>query len=287
MKLACNYYLETLELLKEEKIDIDYLKLPTLSAMNPMLEQLSLRVFSRFMKELQKLRPVLIHGLYPCAVGIGAADFTQRLNIPQVKKTAELSEVKGISLHLCGVDTSLSDCENKMILLDNIKFLREMVFPDLDFFTLENVDGNPYMPQNNFGVCINPVFISEIVNESGCGFLLDISHAYCSAKCMDIDFWSYIKLLPMDSLYEIHINGWIETPDNIMAHVKIHEEAYEILEKIMETHKPEILTLEYGREDDRIGAGIPTMSANAVNIDAKNDFVEQVRRLRLIMEKYS
>lgn len=65
----------------------------------------------------------------------------------------------------------------------------------------------------------------------------------------------YIGRLPLERLYEIHINGWMHTERGMMAHTKIHEEGYELLEEVLSRTKPRIVTLEYGRGTTGWGQG--------------------------------
>ena len=72
----------------------------------------------------------------------------------------------------------------------------------------------------------------------------------------------------------------------MMAHTKIHEEGYELLEEVLSRTKPRIVTLEYGRGDDRLGAGIPLMKPVVCNERAMEEIEEQVGRLRKLIGRY-
>jgi len=71
-------------------------------------------------------------------------------------------------------------------------------------------------------------------------------------KNLEVDFETYLYGLPIDKVYEIHINGWIETESDIMAHTKINELGYRTLNKLLKECSPKMITLEYGRNNDRI-----------------------------------
>jgi hypothetical protein len=49
--------------------------------------------------------------------------------------------------------------------------------------------------------------ISRVVEATGCGFLLDISHARMAARDLGIDARQYIQALPVQRTREIHITG--------------------------------------------------------------------------------
>lgn len=62
-----------------------------------------------------------------------------------------------------------------------------------------------------------PEVISRAIEEAGCGFLLDISHARLAAKALGLDPRAYIEALPVQQIREVHITGiqrfdgfWIE-----------------------------------------------------------------------------
>ena len=81
---------------------------------------------------------------------------------------------------------------------------------------------------------------------------------------------------------EIHINGWITTQNDVMCHTKINHEGYQALEYVLEYCMPHIITVEYGRHNDRIGAGVPVMSLEQINKQAKDEIEEQIYRIREI-----
>lgn len=285
IKLACNYYPEVIELIKDKKIDINYVKFPALGYQMSVFEKGNLSDFETLATEVNKVCPIMMHGLGPTPHNIGSKSFIQDLNVEIAKKIIKLSGVNGISLHLVGGDTSLSRSETKDIFIKNITYLK-MLFPDVEFISFENVDGNPFMQNNDFGFCIEPEFISEIIEETNTDFLLDISHAYCSAKAISMDFDEYLSKLPLHRIYEIHINGWIETQKDIMAHTKINDLGYQTLQNILMDNNPKIVTLEYGRSNDRLNCGIPLMEPNNINEFAKIEIIEQIKRLEEIISRF-
>ena len=62
-----------------------------------------------------------------------------------------------------------------------------------------------------------PEVISCAIEEAGCGFLLDISHARLAAKVLGLDPRAYVEALPVDHIREVHVTGiqrfdalWVE-----------------------------------------------------------------------------
>ena len=105
-------------------------------------------------------------------------------------------------------------------------------------------------------------------------------------KNLEVDFETYLYGLPIDKVYEIHINGWIETESDIMAHTKINELGYITLNKLLKECSPKMITLEYGRNNDRINSNIPLISPNNICNEAKDEIASQIIRLREILNDY-
>ena len=247
MKLACNYYPETEALVREGKIDIDYFKIPALDCQADLLNNPS--ACEEFAARAGMVRPLLLHGWYP-----------------SMDRLIEISKTPGISFHPDLGNATAND------IVAFIQSLREK-YAHLGFISVEN--SGPIEAQ--------PLLLSEIVRESGCTFLLDISHAYVSARRLGIDLRAYLAKLPLERVSEIHINGWIETAADIMCHVKINKAGYEILKELLQVCTPQIITIEYGRDDDRIGCGCPLIRPGEMNAQAMEEIVEQVERVREII----
>lgn len=51
-------------------------------------------------------------------------------------------------------------------------------------------------------------FLSEVVERTGCGLLLDVNNAYVSAVNRGADAWNFISALPLHAVGEIHLAGF-------------------------------------------------------------------------------
>lgn len=277
MKLACNYYPETEKLVQTGKIDIDYFKFPALgfqmSVMENMLE------FEKFTSKVTKIRPILLHGLYPAPHDLSSPTFIDDFDSDTVNQLIKLTQTPGISLHP-SLSNNDETPEKQLVdtIIKNIYYLRKN-YSDMDFISIENVDSFRH------GTLIKPEVFSEIINQTQCAFILDISHAYCSARLTGEDFRKYLSRLPLKQIYEIHINGWIEKGDNIMCHTKINETGYIILKELLDCCEPKIITIEYGRHNDRIDSGCPVMLPDTLNPDAENEIIEQVNKIKEVINK--
>lgn len=278
--LACNYFPEAETLAASGRIRVDFFKYPALGFQMGGFDDPDLAEYGRLAERLRGMGiRLLLHGLGQRDSEIGAPEFARKIRPEFTRRILELSGIRGISLHLCGGDTRLSPERRRAIIVDHIRMLREAM-GELEFLSLENVDGNPYSDMFYSDCCIDPDFIRETVREADADFLLDISHAYGSALALGMDVREYIRRLPLERLCEIHINGWIHDAGGMMAHVKIHGEGYRLLEELLSRSRPRIVTLEYGRGDDRLGAGIPLMKPGTMNPRAMEEIEEQVTRLR-------
>jgi hypothetical protein len=52
-----------------------------------------------------------------------------------------------------------------------------------------------------------PEVIRRVVDATGCGLLLDLSHARLAARDLGMDPWTYLDALPVQRIREIHVTG--------------------------------------------------------------------------------
>jgi uncharacterized protein len=118
-----------------------------------------------------------------------------------------------------------------------------------------------------------PGVITRVVEETGCGLLLDLSHARIAAYSLGLSPYEYIRALPLAAVREVHVTGvqrinaeWIACAQRAgidseilqkhagqwYDHLPMTPEDWEILGWAMEQihngawGKPWIITLEYG-----------------------------------------
>jgi uncharacterized protein (UPF0276 family) len=112
-----------------------------------------------------------------------------------------------------------------------------------------------------------------LIEETGCGLLLDVSHAQLAAHYLGVDVRRYIEALPLDRIREIHVTGvqrfegrWVElahqigvAPDviqhfagHLVDHLPITDEGWTFVEWALEQVRngawgqPYVVTFEYG-----------------------------------------
>jgi uncharacterized protein (UPF0276 family) len=279
MKLACNYCLEAERLLDEKTIDFDYFKYPAQGF--DMKRMGNLEIFEEFCNKLTMKRPILLHGFYPSPHDLSSSTLQIDFNDEIANRLIKATKTPGLSVHptLSKIPADVPFESIFPTIISNAKFLKEK-FAYMDFMSLETLDHI-----DRWGDLLKPETTKRLLDETGCDYLLDISHAYYASRGLNIKFFDYLKMLPLEKTVEIHINGWVETEKGLMSHTKINDEAYEALREVLQYCKPQIITLEYGRPDDRVGAGCPIISPDMINNDAKNEIIEQITKIREIIHQ--
>ena len=276
MKVACNYYLETEQLFDEGNINIDYFKYPADGFHMGIMNDLD--AFELFCNKLAAKRPILLHGVYPAPHDLSSPSLKADFNDEIVNRLIKITKTPGLSFHptLSTISNDVPFVKILGTIIENAIFIKEK-YNGMEFLSIENAD---YF---RWGGLIKPEIITQLIDETSCDFLLDISHAYCASRELNMNFHDYLKSLPLEKIIEIHINGWIENENGRMCHTIIHEEAYQALREVLQHCKPKIITVEYGRHDDRIGSGCPVMSPDKINDDAKKEIIEQISKIKEII----
>lgn len=277
MKIACNYYFETEQLFDNKIIDIDYFKYPSVGFQMGIMEDLL--AFENFCNKVAAKRPMLLHGLYPAPHDLSSVTLQSDFNYAITNRLIKMTKTPGLSFHptLSKLTNDVPFEKTFKTIIENAIFIKEK-YADMEFISLENCDNIQW------GELIKPEVITQLINETGCDFLLDISHAYCASRWLNVPFIDYLKMLPLGKTIEIHINGWIIKDNSVMCHTKIHEEAYEALREVLKHCNPKIITVEYGRPNDRLGSGCPIMSPDKINNEAKNEIIEQITKIKEIIQ---
>ena len=275
MKLCVNYLEETKALLEEGKIDfIDYIKL---FSINGDWSPLSWCI---------QRKDVMFHGIIgEHESNVGEIDFLKGRDLEKQREIFEISRTPYISTHINARYGEIPKEENALkIIVNNVELLRKEFQRAI---ILENVPVPLEREDTRF--YSQPEFISKVIEETGCGFLLDLGHARVAAERLNIPFDEYISRLPMHRLIETHLAGCMECVDGGITanHSKMNEEDYLFLEDLLkETQTLRVVTLEYGT----IKSGItkrscPVVSYGKIDEQAKREVYEQLIRLKQMLGK--
>ncbi|MBI5300505.1 MAG: DUF692 family protein [Chloroflexi bacterium] len=201
MKLAVNYSLPLLDLVRTQRVAVDYLKLPA---------------WRNVIADAQRVHPSFIH--FPLSIGSGIGDAMNhetrlRADWNAIEAMARETTTPLINLHFFAsardfpdipVDTAdpthiarLTECAIRDVRAVVARFGAERVIVEND----NSAGGTTLRP------VLLPQVIARVIEETGCGFLLDLSHARMAAQYLGMDTHTYIAALPVKRIREIHITG--------------------------------------------------------------------------------
>lgn len=112
---------------------------------------------------------------------------------------------------------------------------------------LENL---PICPIFNSTIEAEPSVINRVLDETGTDLLLDLAHARVAASFMKLSVEDYLLQLPLERTRQIHISG-VREKDSFLAdaHETLMQEDYDLLSWALKKVQPEVVTLEYFRND--------------------------------------
>lgn len=167
------------------------------------------------------------------------------------------------ALHTCAVSDLLSREEAFDNIVRNACALAEGLGAPL---ILENI---PCFPNPAHAHVCEPAFIAAVLEETGCGLLLDLAHARVSADVLGYEVHDYLLALPLARAVELHLSGpravyeahprlqslarenlsaTFGERNLVDAHEPMREEDYALLAWTLERTRPKALSLEYYRD---------------------------------------
>jgi len=240
MKLAINYSIQAAELLSKGSIQLDRFKCPDWPDM---------------IAEASELLHVAVHFNLK-AGGTSLAD----TNWQEVERLLEKTRTPYVNLHLNpttksypGLPVETSDQAQRELVTD--RMIRDVNIAVAHFggerVIVENVayrgrHGKVLRP------AVEPGVIAEIVSETGCGFLLDISHARISAHHLGMDDRDYMSRLPINILRELHFTGLHNLDGFLQDHLPVLDNDWPVLDWVLGLIRerswanPWLLAFEYG-----------------------------------------
>ncbi len=240
MKLAVNFSPQAAELLDQGQIEFDLYKCTQ---------------WPEMIAEAHKQRPAYAH--FPLLAG---RDDIDALGWETIDHTLQLTGTPYINTHLAprasdfGVALDSTHPAEGEQLFDAMTrdIIRMAERYGADKIILENANWDPNyeVPQ----LVLAADMITRVVEETGCGLLLDLAHAHMSATRLGLDTRTYISRLPVDRLRELHITGtaYVETEGRLVDHYPMTESDWSLAEWAL-THihrgdwaSPWVVSLEYG-----------------------------------------
>lgn len=114
---------------------------------------------------------------------------------------------------------------------------------------LENM---PVLNPSKYFFESDPQVISDVLQETNCDMLLDLAHARISAEARKISVETYLTLLPLEKVVQVHLTGTRRKNGVLFdAHETLEEVDYSLLGWALQRCQPKWLTLEYFREEQQ------------------------------------
>ncbi len=212
MDFAINYSHASAELLREGRIQIDRFKCPA---------------WPDLIARAQRISQVYVHFPLKVGTGIGGAVDTETRRAADCHKIETLLAQTGTPLVNAHLEPTVEDYPD--ILADtvdaaHVEMLTERAIRDVRSL-VERFGPERVVVENDHhgrGRVLRPAYLPEVVRrvveETGCGLLLDVSHAQLAAHHLGMDAQAYIARLPTERTREIHVTGiqrfegrWVET----------------------------------------------------------------------------
>ena len=114
---------------------------------------------------------------------------------------------------------------------------------------LENL---PVLHPTRYRFESEPTTIRAVLEATGCQLLLDLAHARIAAEAREVPVKDYLNQFPLELTRQIHLAGVRRDASNSRlydAHESLMEEDYELLAWALTRTQPQLVTLEYFRED--------------------------------------
>ena len=205
----------------------------------------------RMLTELRLRAPLSLHGV---ALSIGGAGPLNREHLARLKRLTDRYEPALFSEHLAWSTHDgvyLNDllpvpynAETLARVSDHIDEVQETLHGGRCCLRIPR----PMSPSRAQAMS-EVEFLSEIVNRTGCGLLLDVNNVYVSAVNHGSEPMAYLDQFPMEHVGEIHLGGHFEDRDDLDAPLLIDAHG---------TPVADVVWLLYARTLARIGA-VPTL----------------------------
>ena len=163
------------------------------------------------LEELELLKqhfPLVPHGLN---LSLGSAEGVDAKYLEKFAALVEKLEPAWFSEHICftksgGVDIGhlaplAFTRESLAVLKRNIRRVKEFIKTPL---ILENIT---YMVRFPFSEMDEAEFISELIEETDCGLLLDVTNLYINSVNHGYDWRAFLEKLPLERIVQLHFVG--------------------------------------------------------------------------------
>jgi uncharacterized protein (UPF0276 family) len=239
VEFAINYSTQAAALLRAGQIRLDCFKCPD---------------WPHVIAEAGQLLPVRVHFSYRTATPNSAPNFDVAQRMLRETQTRHINIHLWASRHsFPGWAIDSTDPQLMRIVTDCM--VRE-ISQAVDRFGANGViaENIPYLADNDefLRAGSEPSLIRQVIEQTGCGLLLDLSHARIAAHYMGLDAQQYIEQLPLDRLRELHLTGIGHNNGKLDDHMPFTADDWPITEWAMhriargDWPRPDLVALEYG-----------------------------------------
>ena len=202
MECSVNYSMAAGELQKAGQLGVDRFKCPA---------------WPDLVAQVQADFPLYVH--FPLRTGRGDGmlvdtETKQAVDWNKIETLLTQTETPLVNVHLAATAVDYPDLSLDTTNPDHVAMITEGMIQDVmaavQRFGKENVilENVPGMSRDNTFHCVSdPAVISQVVEETGCGLLFDISHARLAAYHREVDVYDYIESLPLAQIREVHVTG--------------------------------------------------------------------------------
>jgi len=246
IQLTANLSDPLLELIRNEEVPVDAVEV------GPWFSVRQIREYRQALPEL----PFHFHG----------GDLIERVGlipgtIPRIAAYLHCTESPWVSMHITmwlpgmvwlmlrhGWRMPLPNPQRatRRLIRQVIRLARSIAAP----VTLENTEPLPF---DGYDFEVQAERITEVLEKTGCGFVLDIGHARVSTGVLDTDVYDYLSGLPLDRVVQVHVSGpRVRDGRLVDAHEPPQEIDYALLDFVLARTNPQVVTLEYVHERDAL-----------------------------------
>jgi len=233
MKFAVNYSIGLDNFLKNRDNLVDWIKCPD---------------WFGLIMEARKIRPVYVH--FDILVGLNKV---KDLDWERDSIMLDLTSTPHVNCHL--VTSRQTNPSSSADVLAMMHLWESEITLLYTKFGKEHVviEHFPYMPYHPYmRAAVEANNIRAVVDQTGCGFLLDLAHARITAINFGLDLQEYTLTLPVHRLTEMHVTGIQQFNGCLHDHFMLKEEDWSYLEWVLklmtegQLPKPVVTSFEYG-----------------------------------------
>lgn len=195
-------------------------------------------VIQQKIKHLRRHYPFVFHGI---GLSLGSADGLNQKYLTELKKLINVYEPAWVSDHLCWSQiegTYVPDLlplpyTTEAIDIVSHNILQAQAYLDRPII-IENISCYIDFKQSEMTECD---FIKQIINNTGCGLLLDINNIYVTCKNLGLDPYLYLDNMKVlkNAIKQFHLAGYTQEQDRLIdSHASpVHEPVWKLFEQAL------------------------------------------------------